>query len=160
MVRFPCFRQFPHFPLTLKARGNFHFPPFPLSLKAHGNFYFPHPPAPRPPNSESTWKHAFFPHFPPTLKAHGNMFFFPHFPPKLKAHGNMFFLKTFYTALLTSFKRWSWKCRVATAANVFSVSSAQFGDYSEIVRGSYHFLIKEGATQECHGCHHKDILYF
>jgi hypothetical protein len=85
---FPPFSPFPPFPLTLKARDSFHFPPFPLSLKAHGNFHFPHfplslkaygnfyfprPPTPRPPNSESTWKHAVFPHFPPTLKAHGNM---------------------------------------------------------------------------------------
>jgi hypothetical protein len=95
VVRFPCFRQFPHFPLTLKARGNFHFPPFPLSLKAHGNFYFPHPPAPRPPNSESTWKHAFFPHFPPTLKAHGNMLSSPISPQRWKHMETCFFWRSY-----------------------------------------------------------------
>jgi hypothetical protein len=86
--------------------------------------HFPHfPLSPFAPFTESTWKHAVFPHFPTMLKAHGN---------KLS-------LKTFYTALLISFYSWRGKCRVAIAANVFSFSCVQFGDFSEIVRGVFIF---------------------
>jgi hypothetical protein len=83
------------------------------------------------PFTESTWEHAVFPHFPTTLKAHGN---------KLS-------LKTFYTALLISFYSWSGKCRVAIAANVFSFSCVQFGDFSEIVRGVFIFCKRKSDSR-------------
>jgi hypothetical protein len=89
------------------------------------------PISPFPPFSESTWKHAVFPHFPTTLKTHGN---------KLS-------LKTFYKALLISFYSWSGKCRVAIAANVFSFSCVQFGDFSEIVRGVFIFCKRKSDSR-------------